>query len=398
MNNFVAKPYKLYNKIQNYEWGTRNNEAFIPKFLGICPEVDTAYAELWIGAHPKAPSTLNYNNENISLDRLIKNFPEEILGKKTYEKFNGKLPFLLKILSARKALSIQTHPNKTEAEELHRKDPVNYPDNNHKPEVAVAIDYLNAIVGFKPVEEIKKIFLEFTEIRNITGDVLFDMFNKTPSPESLKKIYVKILECNKEEIEPVLLSIKKKIKNKDLQFNYEKQFLNEFKEYGTDAGLFSILMFNYIKLKADQGIFTNAGVPHAYLRGNIIECMANSDNVVRAGLTPKYKDVKTLSKILDYSTEKPEVLGSKNNNVIKYNTPAKEFELSIISVDDRAEETIKQNSVIIYLITEGRLKILVNNKDYNFSKGETIMLPAAIKRFSLIIEAGSKIVKVVIPE
>lgn len=398
MSNFIAKPYKLNNTIQNYEWGTRDNEAFIPKFLGVTPEADKTYAELWIGAHPKAPSMLSYNDENVSLEKLIEQFPVEILGKSVADKFDGKLPFLLKVLSARKALSIQTHPNKKQAEELHKKDPVNYPDDNHKPEIAIAIDYLNAIVGFKPVEEIKKIFTDFPEIETLTGKELFNKFNETGSQESLKEIYGKIINCNEEEIKPVLLLIKEKIENKNSLEDFEKQFLNEFGEYGIDVGLFSILIFNYVKLKSGEGIFTDAGVPHAYLKGNIIECMANSDNVVRAGLTPKFKDVNTLSEILDYSTEKPEILGNINDDVTEYSTSAKEFELSVISVKNETEKTINSETVIIYLITEGELKISTDNSDYTFVKGETVLIPAVLNKFSLTLKPEAKVVQVVVPK
>lgn len=397
MNNFIAKPYKLINTIQNYEWGTKNSEAFIPGFLGIEPEPDQTYAELWIGAHPKAPSKVVYEGKETTLDKLVDNFPKEILGENTAEKFESKLPFLLKVLSAGKALSIQTHPDKSQAEYLHKKDPANYPDDNHKPEIAIAVDYLNAIVGFKPVEEIKKIFNEYPEITDLIGKELCEDFISNGSVASLKKMYSDLLKSSEDKIEPVILSIKDKIEKKTTVTDYEKQFLNELNEYGIDVGLFSILIFNYVKLEADQGIFTDAGVPHAYLKGNIIECMANSDNVVRAGLTPKFKDVETLSEILDYSTKVPEILGERKDNIVNYSTSAKEFKLSVISSDTEYRDNILTDSVKIYLVSEGKINITAGDSCYEFFKGETVLVPAAIDKYELLLKANSKVFQVIVP-
>ena len=138
VKSIQPQPYKLFNKVQNYDWGTKNEDAFIPKFLGVKPEKDLPYGELWIGAHPKAPSEIEIEGIKYSLNWVIDNFPEEVLGKDVANIFGGKLPFLLKVLSAAQALSIQLHPNKKQAEILHAKDPINYPDDNHKPEIAIA--------------------------------------------------------------------------------------------------------------------------------------------------------------------------------------------------------------------------------------------------------------------
>ena len=173
------QPYNLFNKVQNYDWGTKNEDAFIPKFLGIEAVKDLPYAELWIGAHPKAPSEIEIEGIKYPLNSVIDNFPLEVLGIRVSKKYNGKLPFLLKVLSAARALSIQLHPNKHQAEVLHAKDPKNYPDDNHKPEIAIALDSLNAIAGFRPADQIKEIFIKCPELKDFIGGNNYKMLIDT---------------------------------------------------------------------------------------------------------------------------------------------------------------------------------------------------------------------------
>ena len=118
----TARPYKLLNKIQNYAWGGKNENAFIPEFLGFKPQPDIPYAELWIGAHPNASSAILIDEQQIPLNEIIDKYPHEILGDFIAKKYSNKFPFLLKILSAEQMLSIQTHPNKKQVVELHKKD------------------------------------------------------------------------------------------------------------------------------------------------------------------------------------------------------------------------------------------------------------------------------------
>ena len=300
------KPYKLIGKIQHYEWGTKNADAFIPKFLGIESEVDVPYAEYWIGIHPKAPTEIIIADEKYSLIDVMDKFAVEILGERAAKKFNNKIPFLLKVLSINQALSIQAHPDKKLAEELNKIDSENYPDNNHKPEIAVAIDFLDAIVGLKDLVQIKSELEKYPEVVSLLEKELITKIENHSfgsDEETVKELYSQIMNAPNPKLEKCILGLVEKFRNKEYLENNEKQFLAEYNNYGIDVGLISILLFNFISLKSGEAIFTEAGVPHAYLKGNIIECMANSDNVVRAGLTPKFKDVKTLTKMLKIGSE-----------------------------------------------------------------------------------------------
>ena len=164
------QPYLLKNTIQHYEWGTKGKNAFIPKLLNIKSEKDKPYAELWMGAHPKSPSKIVIDGNEFSLNEVIHQYPGEMLGSKTAKKFSNTLPFLFKVLSANEALSIQVHPDKKQAISLHKKDPINYPDSNQKIEIAIALDSLTALVGFKTFKEILKVLKDYPEIGEFIGN------------------------------------------------------------------------------------------------------------------------------------------------------------------------------------------------------------------------------------
>ncbi|OQA94318.1 MAG: Mannose-6-phosphate isomerase [Chloroflexi bacterium ADurb.Bin222] len=144
-----CRPFRLHNAIQPYPWGSRGAEAFIPRLLGIPAAPEQPYAELWIGAHPNAPSRVFLGDEPLSLATLIAREPVAMLGAAVAQRFDNQLPFLFKVLSAAEPLSIQAHPDKVQAERLHARDPQHYPDANHKPEVAIALDRLTALAGLK---------------------------------------------------------------------------------------------------------------------------------------------------------------------------------------------------------------------------------------------------------
>ena len=202
MYKIYPQPYILLGKIQNYDWGTVNKEAFIPRLLKIEQKKDLPYAEYWIGVHPKAPSEIILEGEKVSLPSVLKQFPFEILGERISKKFNNSLPFLLKVLSVNKALSIQAHPNKKLADALNQRDPVNYPDKNHKPEIAIAIDKLKAIVGLKePIISLisLKNSISFSGKENQKADLFFGLL----IPEAKDKQHdphVKILAALAEKL------------------------------------------------------------------------------------------------------------------------------------------------------------------------------------------------------
>ena len=409
MESVYARPYKLLNKIQYYEWGTKNENAFIPNLLGIPAVPDLTYAELWIGAHPKAPSEIEIDGKLYPLDKVIEQFPVEILGKYASGKFDKKLPFLLKVLSAARALSIQTHPDKEQAIKLHASDPANYPDDNHKPEIAIALDSLIAIAGFKPVNEIVANLKKYPELQEFASEEfikdIFELKDQTELSVRLNMLYGKVMNnsSDNQKLSEVIDGIIKKLSGKaDLTLE-EQQFFKQHELYGPDVGLISFFFFNIIKLMPGQAIYTGAGIPHAYIEGNIIECMANSDNVVRAGLTNKFKDVNTLLEILDYTFSDYEIINKEQNtDRVNYITKAEEFEVTAYKKDaDFSRDFSNINKLLVILIMEGLLNIewVENGNEHseNFSKGESFLIPAILHEYKLSCDETTKYFLVKIP-
>ncbi len=410
MNIFLPKPYKLFNKIRHYEWGTKNKNAFIPKLLNIEIQKDIPYAELWIGTHPKASSEIEIDGRKVTLNKVISEYKVECLGEYVSKKFGGKFPFLLKVLSAANALSIQTHPNKLQAEKLHNLDPENYPDDNHKPEIAIALDKLIAIAGFRPVKGIQHNIRLLPELKNFVDKKLIDKIIKTKNikeaEQYIQDLYGSILMKAEEKvnlskyIEPIL----NRLKDKEHLTIEESQFIKQYKLFGADVGLFSLFFFNIVELKPGQAIFTDAGVPHAYIKGNIVECMANSDNVVRAGLTNKFKDVKTLLEIIKYEFNNFRIINiEQKEDEVTYKTKAEEFEISSYQKQSGFRKKIKNdNKPIVYLIIEGTLEISweYENSLHNqtFSKGESFFIPASLNEYEILLHNPANYIVVNIPD
>ena len=408
-----SRPYLLKNPIQHYEWGTRGEAAFIPNLLGFKAENNRPYAELWMGSHPKASSEVILEDKSILLNRLIQQHPLEILGNKVTKKFSGKMPFMFKVLSAGEILSIQAHPNKAQAEWLHEKDPEHYPDSNHKPEIAIALDSLTALVGFKSFPDILQTLKRYPEMADFIGRSICNrwMSSVEPSPqkqrERVRELFSSLLNrsvSHSLELEKSVNQLNERLcRSKKLRF--EEELFIELREKYTypDVGLFSIFLLNLIQLKKGQGIFLKAGIPHAYLKGNIVECMANSDNVVRAGLTPKFKDVKTLIDILTYDLHPISILGEKSDlREITYETPAHEFQVSQREIESGQKILVKTGyKPEILLVMVGQIRI---HWDYDskkgvriFKRGQSILIPALLSEYRIQPECRSEYFKVEVP-
>jgi mannose-6-phosphate isomerase len=394
------KPYKLIGKFQHYDWGTKNEDAFIPELLGIDYELDLPYAEYWIGIHPNAPSEIMIDNQKYFINEVIDKFPAEILGKRVEQKFDNKLPFLLKLLSISKALSIQAHPNKKLAEELYKIDPQNYPDSNHKPEIAIAVDSLDAIVGLKDLAKIKIVLEDYPELFSLLDNELITKIQTNSyryKEEIIIELYSQIMNAPFEKLERCILDLVEKFKSKENLFKPEKQFLTEYNNYGIDVGLISILLYNYVELKEGDAIFTEAGIPHAYLKGNIIECMANSDNVVRAGLTPKFKDVKTLTKMIKVRSDDTLVKKIETEDKIIYKTAAEEFELSQLKLNS-ALRISNNDEMNILFVLDGQIIIEWEGNEEIVHQGEFYLIPAILNNYIISAISSSKVYCVTVPK
>lgn len=400
------KTYLIKGSIQNYEWGEKGKDAFIPGLLGFEPVKEVPYAELWIGIHPKAPSSLVSGKDEVRLDEVIQKYPVEMLGNRDAGKFDGKLPFLLKVLSAAEALSIQAHPDKEKARHLHAKDPANYPDDNHKPEIAIALDSLEALAGFNSPEEIAAFINEFNEVRELAGnlDITVETALKAGKREQaamfVKELYEHVMIASDkfpEKLNSVLASVKAGIQRKTSGnlTRIESLFLELEGKYGNDVGLLSLFLLKYIKLSAGEAVFLNAGIPHAYLKGNIIECMANSDNVVRAGLTPKFKDLNALLYILSPEVQNVGKISPEDNGDFSvYKTPASEFE---VSRPDKNEIVIQEGEFSIIAVIKGTVTAETDADKSLYSMGNIFIIPACAGKCRLTFSPDSLAFRVSVP-
>lgn len=315
-----SQPQICQCTVQPYPWGEKGPEATITRLVG--GDGTQPAAELWMGAHPKAPSRV----AGKGLDEWMALEPEAVLGEKSLNAFGKTFPYLFKVLSAADPLSIQLHPKKSEAEELHAKDAQHYPDDNHKPEIAIALEKHEALIGFEPLSGLVTGLMEQEELCQFLGEKNIDNLQKAISsedPELQKKSLYEVF-CDLFRIadnDPTALkessaAMAKRLKYK-AELNPKEQWFIELQEHFPegDVGLYCFFFLNYRVLEKGEGVFLKADVPHAYLRGNIIECMANSDNVVRAGLTPKFVDVETLCNIVEVGLEPLPIQTSDKNGL-----------------------------------------------------------------------------------
>ena len=409
----MARPYRIENGIQPYSWGARGKTAFIPRLLGIDPEGDEPYAELWIGAHPTVPSYVLLDDGRVPLDQLIARYPETILGEAVVARFGRQLPFLFKVLSAAEPLSIQAHPDREQGRHLHQRDPEHYPDANHKPEVAIALDSLTALVGFRPVQDLADVLQRYTGIREFVGAGVAEQLNSAVDADSagrrdaVRRLVTALLRGAQLEPESLEQTVQKTAaqldKLRDLE-EAEALFMKVLHSYGAnDVGVVCVFLLNLVHLDAGEGLYIPAGIPHAYVQGNIVECMANSDNVVRVGLTQKFKDAEALIDILTYD-EGPVIIlqGHSIAHGTVYPTSASEFEVARLSL--ASGETFVLDSGIgpqVFLVLRGQVLAEWANRESTgadcYGQGESMLVPAAADGVRLTAQRPADMYRVVVP-
>lgn len=357
------KLFKLEGVIQNYAWG---GDKFIPELVGAEVEANTPYAEYWMGAHSKAPSTLE---DGRTLDQVVAKDVEGLLGKDVAEKF-GRLPYLFKVLDVKQMLSIQVHPTKEEAEKGFKAEneagiPLtasnrNYKDDNHKPEIMVALSDFWLLHGFRPENEIIEVLNEVPEF-----EYLLPVFEEG----GYYGLYKAVMELSQEEINEKLSSLVERVlpayKANELDKSSADYWTgkavvesNESKDL--DRGIFSIYFFNIVKTKKGDAVFQDAGIPHAYLEGQNMELMANSDNVLRGGLTPKHVDVPELLKHVTFEAVNPNVMqGEEKEDGLEkvFSSPVPDFELSKIELTSEDTYSNTSYSAEILFVLEGDVTI-----------------------------------------
>jgi mannose-6-phosphate isomerase len=382
----------LNNTIQDYAWGSTTA---IPELLGLPSDPNRPRAELWLGAHPKAPSRIVIGESETPLDQAIERAPREILGPSVAARFDNHLPFLLKILAAAEPLSIQAHPNRDQARagferENHAgvalDDPRrNYKDPNHKPELICALTPFSALIGFRPIPTMLDL-LKRVSCETIRPEL--EAFRARPDRDGLVRFFGALLTMPNDR---QARAAAEAVTNLPDAGDDEPAFAWSRALYDQkpgDIGALCPLLLNVVELEPGQGLFQPAGELHSYLRGVGVEIMANSDNVLRGGMTVKHVDPPELLKILTFRCGEAEILEptALSAGEAAFETPVDEFRLSVLEIDEgRSFRSSSERSVEILLCVEGDCRIVgaKGDKGLRLSRGRSVLVPAAAPAYVL---------------
>jgi mannose-6-phosphate isomerase len=392
MESAMMKISILKNTIQEYAWGSTRA---IPDLLGRKNPERKPQAELWMGTHPKAPSLVRHNGLWVSLAELIAKNPVDVLGEKVAQNFDDRLPYLFKVLAAAKPLSIQAHPDLNQAREGFQRENAqnipleaphrNYRDDNHKPECICALTRFWALSRFRKISEILSYF-EKLNLRHL--EVELTDFKKQPTPNGLKRFYTSLMTQDMGRQKRIVADALEQARGFESEDPVFKWMLNLAEEYPDDIGVLSPILLNLICLEPGQAMLLDAGELHAYLQGLGIELMANSDNVLRGGLTPKHVDVSELLRVLKFEDREVTLLKPVKSiaNERIYPSAAAEFVLSVITLNRGATyQSPKNRSVEILICTRGKVTIfdLSDLTETQLPEGASAIVPACVERYTI---------------
>ncbi|AHE50349.1 mannose-6-phosphate isomerase [Aeromonas hydrophila 4AK4] len=378
----------MQNPIQGYDWGSHDA---LTRLFGIPNPAGKPQAELWMGAHPNGCSEVTLAGDVQKLSTLIESAPAAVLGDATVARF-GSLPFLFKVLCAEKALSIQVHPSKAQAEAGFAKEEAagispkaanrNYKDPNHKPELVFALTPYQAMNGFRAIPAILALFdaMALPALAELTAAL-----RQSQDEAGLQHFFHQMLILDGARKEDALTGL--------LAYAATRQDDETFAlitslaaQYPGDVGLFSPLLLNVVTLQPGQAMFLDACTPHAYVRGTGLEIMANSDNVLRAGLTPKYIDVaelldctRCLPKPDDQILLAPHLEGA----VQHFEVPVPDFTFSVYPAGEHALTTA---SAEILFAIDGTVTLQQGEQSLRLEKGQSAFVPAATGHYRLLAE------------
>ncbi|MFM5029472.1 mannose-6-phosphate isomerase, class I [Aeromonas rivipollensis] len=378
----------MQNPIQGYDWGSHDA---LTTLFGIPNPAGKPQAELWMGAHPNGCSEVTLAGDVQKLSTLIESAPAAVLGDATVARF-GSLPFLFKVLCAEKALSIQVHPSKAQAEAGFAKEEAagispkaanrNYKDPNHKPELVFALTPYQAMNGFRAIPAILALFdaMALPALAELTAAL-----RQSQDEAGLQHFFHQMLILDGARKEEALAGL--------LAYAAARQDDETFAlitslaaQYPGDVGLFSPLLLNVVTLKPGQAMYLDACTPHAYVRGTGLEIMANSDNVLRAGLTPKYIDVAELldcTRCLPKPDDQILLVPHLEGAVQHFEVPVPDFTFSVYPAGEHALTTA---SAEILFAIDGTVTLQQGEQSLRLEKGQSAFVPAATGSYHLLAE------------
>ncbi|KAL3142181.1 hypothetical protein ABBQ38_002533 [Trebouxia sp. C0009 RCD-2024] len=379
---------------QNYAWGrlarSDSEVAALTAAAGTKVDHEKPYAELWMGTHPSGAAVLAANT-TISLQDWLEQHPQA-LGATVLQRFGLKLPFLFKVLSVETALSIQSHPDKELAERLHAEQPHVYKDNNHKPEMALAITDFEALCGFVSTQDLSEALLATPELTAVVGQQRADAIHNsckssTGAEAALRQAFTSLMTAEPNAVAEQVEILDDRLQQEHTLTPKEKLIMRLHQQYPHDVGVLAVFFLNLVVLKPGEAIYLAANEPHAYVSGQLIECMATSDNVIRAGLTPKLRDTRVLCESLTYNQGPPVMLqgDSVQEYTTLYSPPFDEFEVYKVSLPESANTIVPANKgPTLMLVMRGRgnvfatsaLKDSALEQETGISKGDIFFVPS----------------------
>jgi mannose-6-phosphate isomerase len=370
--------WSLMNTVRHYPWGSHT---VIPELLGEPTPADRPYAELWMGAHPDAPSVLSTGTP---LDKAIEQEPDLLLGAEVRERFGPRLPFLMKVLAADRPLSLQAHPTTEQAQAgfaaeeaagVPRDDPKRtFKDPFHKPELLLALTPVEALCGFRPVEESLHCLakLQVSELKpTIAALARGGLRAAIPQLIALTPDVRSVL------VEAVAAAASRFVAAHDPEFINTYRWAASLAEtYPGDPGVVISLMCNHLKLAPGEAVFLPAGNLHAYLSGAGVEVMAGSDNVLRGGLTTKHVDLAALIEVLDFTDGRVPVLHPVlGPGGLRYPVPVEDFDLTRVQLD-RQSGSLSTAGPQVLLCAEGAAVLSSVDGELTLEKGASAFVSA----------------------
>ncbi|KAF1810063.1 phosphomannose isomerase type I [Eremomyces bilateralis CBS 781.70] len=375
----VESIIQLKCSCNTYSWGKKGHESLAARLCAKVPGTDfkiddsKEYAEMWMGTYPTTPSYVLSSGEN--LQDLLNANKEKLIGKTVLEKYGADLPFLSKILSVAKALPLQLHPNKELASQLNKQNPEKFSDPNHKPEIAVALSDFELFVGFKPLKVISDLFRLDILKRFLPDGFKRDRF----SDANLRLICSSLLKAPESVVEEVVRDLQSLSKEQLGQQAYMLDLLPRLREQYTSADngiLLALLCMNFMKLKAGEAVYVPQDSVHAYLSGDIVECMARSDNVLNTGFCPAADrdSVDVFTDTLSFSPHEADaaILATKESEKGSGKTIVYAAEFSVLCTSLKAGEAEKVKEIegpSILWVTSGAGSLIANSEEKDLQEG-----------------------------
>jgi mannose-6-phosphate isomerase len=379
--------------VRTYAWGSRTA---IAEFTGRPSPTPHPEAELWFGAHPGDPAMLATEDGERSLLAALQSDPEGQLGSAVCQRFGDTLPFLVKVLAADEPLSLQAHPSAAQAAEGYAREdrmgiPVtapdrNYRDRSHKPEILVALEQFEALAGFRPAAQSVELMraLAVTDL-----DPFVSLLIGQSDADGLRTLFTTWITAPQPDLDVLVPAVIDGaihyVRSGQKQFAAEAKTVLELGErYPGDAGVLASLLLNRISLQPGEAIYLSAGNLHSYLNGVGIEVMANSDNVLRGGLTPKHVDVPELLRVLDFRPVTDEIVypeKTRDGMELVYKTPAPEFAVSVLCIDGEhlgheIDAPTHHDGPQILLCTEGSTVVHAKSGTVTLERGSAAWVAA----------------------